>query len=258
MIVRERPNSFVMIEQDNHAHVSGEIMTQWKDSLFPGLHLRQSVEHAIYRHDYGWKPFDRQPFWNDQKQAPYTFIDFPAVPKTVLYKHGIDEVENEDTYAAMLCSEHYKQFMKNDTGESAQTFVQQEEQRQQRIVKMLGGCNEKLFNNHFSLLQLGDSLSLYACLNEPGVDKEDEHPFFKEGIPIPNKLDGWNHDKLAVSWKDDRTIVLDPFPFEKTVSFHLQQKTITKQAIAEHGLMDSYEDAPFEKVYLRLMPMRSL
>ncbi len=235
MIVRERPDAFVMIEQDNHAQVSGKIMSQWKDSLFPGLDLRQSAEHAIYRHDVGWEPFDCQPFWNDQKQSPYMFTDFPAMPKTVLYKHGIDVVEKEDAYAAMLCSEHYKQFVKKEPGETARNFVEHEDQRQQRLMELLDGFNKRLFRHHFTLLQLGDSLSLYACLNEPGVSKKDEHPFFKDGISLADKLEGLNRDKMEIYWKDDQTIVLDPFPFERTLEFTLQQKLWLNRLLLSMG-----------------------
>src|SRR5699024_6115133 len=107
MIARERKDDFVMIEQDNHAHISGDLIKAWKDSFFAGESFKESVEYAIIHHDYGWKLFDKQPFWNDEKQMPYTFIDFPNKPKTVFYKHGIDVVEKDDPYAALLRSEEH-------------------------------------------------------------------------------------------------------------------------------------------------------
>lgn len=68
MIVRERKNEFVLIEQDHHAQISGIIMSYWKDSLFSAPEFRRSVEYAIFQHDCGWKPFDTDPFWNDKKR----------------------------------------------------------------------------------------------------------------------------------------------------------------------------------------------
>ncbi|GAA0430826.1 DUF3891 family protein [Lentibacillus halophilus] len=252
MIVRERPNDFVMIEQDNHAQASGDMMIQWKNDLFPGLHWRPSVEHAIRQHDVGWKSFDQQPFWNDQKQAPYTFIDFPPIPKTILYKQGIDEVERDDTYAAILCSEHYKGFMEQEQGEAAREFVQQEEQRQQRLMTMLKDWNSTWFHNHYAFLQLADSLSLYACLNEPGVSKEQEHPFFKDGIPLSAKLDGISHSKIKAHWLDQQTVALEPFPFHQPVDIALPQKIVSKKDIDAKGLIKSYENTPFHNIHLRL------
>nr|WP_253735858.1 DUF3891 family protein [Paenibacillus sp. FJAT-26967] len=34
-----------------------------------------------------------------------------------------------------------------------------------------------MIEQHFKLLKLCDELSLYVCLNEPGVSKDEEHPW---------------------------------------------------------------------------------
>src|SRR5690625_1947526 len=115
MIVREHEDLFIMIEQDNHAYVSGEIMKHWKKRLFKGKAFKSSVDNAIYKHDIGWAHFDKQPFWNDKDNAPYTFVTFPSLPKVVLYTHGINKAEQYDRYAGLLCSEHYKRFLVNNT-----------------------------------------------------------------------------------------------------------------------------------------------
>src|SRR5699024_6722048 len=88
IIIREHPNHFIMIEQDNHAQLYGEMIANWNDSLFNDTKFKKTVEFAIFHHDCGWKSFDKQPFWNDEKMAPFTFTNFPILPKTVLYKHG--------------------------------------------------------------------------------------------------------------------------------------------------------------------------
>src|SRR5690625_5024251 len=98
MIVREHQDKFIMIEQDFHAYISGEMIANWKDSLFKGEHFKKSVEYAIYHHDLGWKMIDKQPFWDDEKEAPYSFISFPILPKLIFYKYGIDMVEDVDPY----------------------------------------------------------------------------------------------------------------------------------------------------------------
>ncbi|GAB3046789.1 DUF3891 family protein [Virgibacillus ainsalahensis] len=251
MIVRERTNEFVMIEQDHHAQVSGKIMAKWKDALFQGTEQRKSVEYAIHMHDYGWKNFDRKPFWNDKHQSPYSFNDFPDIPKVILYKHGVDVVEKEDSYAGLLCSEHYKQFLINEPGDEIQVFVKQEEEREERIIESLGQFNKRLFNFHYGLVLLGDGLSLYACLNEPLASEENVHPFFKKGIPLSSDLE--LGDTMQPRWVDEHTIALDPFPFEEPIDIKIKQKIVAKEAISAQGLIDSYEQAPFEEVSIRLI-----
>lgn len=248
MIVREREKDYVMIEQDNHAHISGNLAAAWNDFLFIGQGFRKSAEYAIYHHDYGWKLLDKQPFWNDKKQAPYTFIDFPTPSKTVFYMHGIDAVEKADGYAALLCSKHYSSFLLNNTFPEAKCFVQMEENRRKRIIRSLNSFDPTLFEFHYGLLQLCDNLSLYACLNEPGSLKKDEHPFFRDGIPVSNTLKGFQQDKLSLRWKDNKTIEMSVFPFNKPLAVQIKQKIVGKKRIEEAGLITSYKEASYEEV----------
>lgn len=250
MIVRKHDDAFIMIEQDNHAHVSGEIMKHWKDHLFKGNTFKSSVNVAIYKHDIGWAPFDKQPFWNDTDQAPYTFVTFPALPKIVLYTHGINKTEQHDRYAGLLCSEHYKRFLVNNTSEAAQNFIKQEEARQQRIIEATPDYQKELFDFHYGLVQLGDNISLYICLNEPGAAKEEEHHFFKNGIPLAKALD--LPEKMHLSWEDESAISIDPFPFSKPITFQLKQKEIAKKDISRHGLLDVYKNTAYEELTLKL------
>ncbi|WP_100012375.1 DUF3891 family protein [Lentibacillus sediminis] len=256
MIVRERADAFVMIEQDDHAKVSGELIKQWNHDNFLGSEWRKSVEYAVDQHDIGWKPFDQQPFWNDEEQAPYTFANFPTLPKIVLYTYGIDVVEKEDPYAALLCSEHYKRFLLNNTSEEAQAFVQQEEARQQRLISSLDDFNKRLFNFHYAMVQLGDNLSLYLCLNEPGAKKEEEHPFFREGIPIPTAVEEFNQEKIQLWWEDDRTVMVEEYPLDRPVTVKLRQRVVSRAAIRDAGLISSYEEAEVEDVLVEIRGVR--
>lgn len=253
MIVRERDNAFVLIKQHDHAQVSGEIITNWQDSLFRNANLRTSVEYAIYNHDAGWKPVDEQPFWNDQKQEPYSFIDFPTPLKTVFYKHGIDKVVQQDPYAGLLCSRHYMNFLLQETSDEAKAFVKQEKERQQLIIESLSDFDKTVFDFHYALLQLCDSLSLFLCLNEPGVSMKDGHPFFRNGIPISSALHRFNENKMKLTWKNHYTIGIHEFPFENPLTITLKQKIITKEAISTKGLIPSYEAASLQKIDLLLV-----
>lgn len=247
MIVREHENEFIMIEQDDHAHISGQLLANWSKQSFRGEHVRESVENAVHNHDYGWKTIDKQPFWNDVQKAPYTFVNFPALPKTVFYKHGIETVVRTDTYAGLLCSRHYTNFLLDDQSKEAQEFVRDEQKRQEQIIQTFTAFNGNLYDFHYGLLQFCDSLSLYLCLNEPGTTKTNEHPFFQHGIPAPNLQEVFGQDKVLSRWTDTNTITMDVFPFPKSFTVSIKQKNVSKTAISEKGLIKSYEDAPLYK-----------
>lgn len=257
MIVRENGDHFIMIEQDDHAHISGEFIKNWHSDFFDGEEFRKSVIYAIYQHDIGWKAFDKQPFWNDAKQAPYTFIDYPTPAKTVLYTHGIDLVEQQDTYAALLCSEHYRRFLLHDDSNEAQAFVKQERARQQQIIASLPKFDQQLFDFHYGLLQLCDNVSLYLCLNEPDVTTENTHPFFRAGIPISPALHLFTNTKVQLSWEDENTVMIHDFPFIIHTVVQLQQRTLAMETIRAKGLMKAYESAPPQVVDIHLRTEKS-
>ena len=251
MIIREREAEFVMIEQKNHAEFAGDVIAQWKTTLFQGEQLRKSVEYAVRMHDYGWEKLDKSPFWNDKKQVPYSLFDFPKAPKTIFYTYGIDEVEKVDAYAALLCSRHYIQFFLKDTSKESQDFLKQEDERKKRIIADLDEFNEKLFKFHYALLALGDTISVFACVNEPGATEETSHPFFKKGLSLSTEL-GLTETTMMPSWTDEHTIALDVFPFEKTINSKLIQKVVSKTAIQEKGLLDSYNEAEYEEISISI------
>ncbi|WP_230856137.1 MULTISPECIES: DUF3891 family protein [Bacillaceae] len=250
--MRDHSDRYILIEQDNHAHISGKLAANWQEALFQGDRVRKAVEFAIYHHDLGWRLLDKQPFWNDKSNRPYTFLDFPELPKTVFYKHGIDEVEQNDTYAGLLCSRHYTRFLENSTLEEARLFVQHEKRRQQRIKQSLPAFDQASFDFHYGLLQFCDNVSLYICLNEPGAAKEQEHPFFKDGIPIPDSFAFLKQKKAEVAWMNDQTIMMDVFPFNGSVDVMLKQKTVTKESILEKGVIESYQNAPLQQTTIMI------
>jgi hypothetical protein len=253
MIVREHPNAFIMIEQDNHAHISSEIINKWHDVFSVDKKHKESVLYAIYMHDFGWKPFDIQPLWNDVEQAPYTFIDFPTPAKAVLYTHGINVVEEQDVYAALLCSEHYTRFLLHDDSIEARAFVRKEKKRQQQYMAMLPQFDKHLFDCHYGLLQLCDNLSLYMCLNEPNVTNENVHPFFLGGISLSSALPIFNTSKMQLNWKDERTIIINDAPFLPGLTVKLKQKTVQKEMIRRKGLIKAYQSATMQMLDIQLV-----
>lgn len=250
MIVREHEKEFILIEQHNHGHLAKDIMSKFSKAMFPEDRWRESILTAIANHDIGWSSFDRQPFWNDEKLAPYRFTDFPLLPKIVLYKQGIDCVETMDPYAAMLCSFHYEQFIENNEEREAKQFVEQEHKRRERLAGQVEGFNHILFEKHYALLQLGDNFSLYCCVNDPGVTKEHEHIFFQNGIPSPSVFPELPSGRIPIHFADEHSIRVEHFPFTEGFSVEYIQRVIRKDTIAEVGLQAVYDQANEERITL--------
>lgn len=255
MIVYEQPESFVMIRQHDHAHLSGQVAEQWHKER-SGSEWWSDAMYAIYQHDISWIGLDAVPFWNDKKQQPYTFGDFPLIPKLAFYKLGLDETEKNNAYAALLCSMHYTSFFQETTQTDEKKFLSEEHERQERIKHRCGVCFEEqqaALEYYFHLLQFCDDVSLYVCLNKPGSTKEEEHPWFRQGFRSSKYLLDQPSQNIIARWKDEEQITFTPFPFQQEFSAQLHVKEVSKASVNEKGIADAYEEAPFEERSIRII-----
>ncbi|MFC0015529.1 MULTISPECIES: DUF3891 family protein [Allobacillus] len=240
MIVTKNDQSFRMFTQHDHAKVSGEIAKHWPSELFLSEQLREEVELAITQHDRAWIPLDDQPTWNEEKHEPHSFMNYPLEPKLEHYQKGVDEVRSESKYAGLLCSHHYLSFFDHSAENPIiQQYISREMKKNNQIKKELGEqFNERAFDFHFHLLQFCDDLSLYFCLNEPGIDKENETKMFKHGFR--QQFQGMK-EKMVAYWEEPNRILLNNGPFKETFSLEVPYKEISKAEIDQNGLKQAYE-----------------
>ena len=223
MIVRARPNSFVLIEQHDHALVSAEFARHWATPPHP----TGSTLYAVAHHDIAWQGPDRSVTWNEEKDRPYSFVDYPPEPKVRAYTEGLDRLEAEDPYAAYLCSLHYTTLMQSSNKKAELKFVAEESQRQKRLRAGMSGEDAENIDRNLRFLKLCDGLSLFVCLNEPGGS--DYPPPYPEGF----SFDG---EHYAPEWTDRRTLRLDQNPFSEPFEVSIPYKELGKdRAPLENG-----------------------
>jgi hypothetical protein len=201
VIVRDRPDSFVLVEQHHHGLVSGEFARHWGAEL----RVREAALYAISNHDLGWRELDVTVSWNEEAGRPYSFLDYPAGPKLRAYANGLDLIQSRSPYAACLCSMHYGSFVRDAQDEPEVSFREAEAERRRGIE---GGLSEEEIGSleyNFRLLQLCDDLSLFVCLNEPG---RNDYPHYKDGFRFMGA-------RFEPVWEDGRTLRLEPNPFSE-------------------------------------------
>lgn len=255
MIVRESKDHFIMIKQSDHAKLSGEVFKHLNKEIFPTITRHESVLYAISHHDLGWESVDQMPFWNDAVDAPYNFMDFPIIPKLTFYTEGIENVAEIDAYAGLLCSQHYTHFVLGELDEEeARDFVNEEQNRQERLIEQIPDFDSDEFNFHYGLLILCDNLSLYMCLNKPGVKKRKEHPLFKERLFTPPQLlEFIDSEYIDIRFKNKEDIHISPFLLEEPLNITIPYKDVPKKAIRKLGLLKSYLHSPVEIYDLNLL-----
>ncbi|MGO4890341.1 DUF3891 family protein [Anaerobacillus sp. MEB173] len=237
MIVRETFSSFILVTQHDHAEISGQLAEHWKKELLSDLSKREDFLYGVYQHDKCWIDLDSSPFWNDEINAPYSFIDFPLVPRLVHYKHGIDTIEDENPYAALLCSMHYCALIGRNP-EKAKWFLINERERQQKLKKLTGiNSYEKKesIKTQLNILQFCDHLSIYLCNSEPGVPT-------KAAMNRSELLPFTNGNKIVAKWVSKSQLTVTNFPFEQNFEIKIKYKEIKKDDINKNGLVKTYEN----------------
>lgn len=249
MIIRETEDAFVMTTQDDHGRFSGDVARGFRRELFMDESVLEEVLLAITEHDRAWLRMDDTPIWNDESRTPYTFIDYPVQPKMLMYTKGVDEIEAMSPYAGYLCSLHFASFMKNATEAPLVEFYHSETERQKRLREQFSLPDEDVVNRQFGLLQLCDDISLYVNMNAPGVPKDQEHPWFKEGFDM--SIDG---EKVMASWASEHEIRLRPFLFEQAWSASVKWKYVPKAKIDQQGVAKAFHDAAWTEQTVTFVP----
>ena len=204
MIVRKRPDSYLLVKQHDHALVSGEFAKHWARKPRP----LDSTLYAIAHHDVAWKGPDASVRWNEETGRPYSFTDYPAEPKIRAYSEGLDWLEERDAYAACLCSMHYETLVRRlGRSEAEERFADAESGRQARLRAEMSGEELENLEYNLGLLRLCDGLSLFVCLNEPGDD--DDPPPYPGGFELSG-------ERFKPVWDDQNTLRLNPNPFSES------------------------------------------
>ncbi|UQZ33268.1 DUF3891 domain-containing protein [Paenibacillus sp. PK3_47] len=252
MISREQDDVFVMVKQHEHGRVAGEFALHFKEEQVPAGKRQEEVVWAISNHDRGWIDLDETPFWNDAEGAPYSFIDFPVVPKLTFYKRGLNEIEAETAYGALLCSLHFERLIEVSGEQSPEltAYLKDEEERRSRIHRELeqsAPISEGELYYDARLLQFCDDLSLYLALNEPGSPKSEEHPWWTDGFSGTEDFSFTSGRAISAEWQDASTLLLEPFPFTGDVEVAFNIRRVSKTAINSKGIALAYSETPEEE-----------
>ncbi|KFN01740.1 DUF3891 family protein [Bacillus clarus] len=248
MIFRNKnEEEIILIRQHDHGFLAGEIANYMKEDFFEdSAYLKESTD-AIYEHDRGWIGLDKTPIWNDAKNVPYTFMDCPSSLRFVFYKIGLNEIENSNPYGALLCSKHFISFPLNQEDEEMISFYKQELDRQKRILKTLTIKQHEMFDKHYKLLKFCDELSLYACMNKPGVKKKDEIALFKGGFEGTEIFNENTDEPLKAEWIDEQNIRITPFPFKSEFETYVKYKSLNTSLIEEMGIVKADIESEIQK-----------
>lgn len=254
MIIREEKTNLILTCQHDHALLSGALGRHFQHFFADDPSFEDAL-FAIHEHDRSWILPDSQPKWNAEKNRPYDFIDYPQEEKLGYYKLGLNETEEMNPYAALLCSMHYCSFVENDLyNDAGIQFLQSEKIRQDRILKTTKSFDEDCLSKEFALLQLCDNLSLYLCLNHPGVSKNEEHKFFMNGFKNSALFNPKEKKDLIANWLNKKEVQIVPFPFCESFEVKIDQRILRKDEISKLGLEGAFIHSEIEPLIVHFVP----
>lgn len=166
MIVRADEDSYVLINQHDHAQLARDIVAAMRTE--PALlgARRDLVLHATREHDNGWLETDAQPTITEAGR-PCDFIEGPAPVKHEIWPRGIARAGNLDPRVGALVAEHALTVYAYRRQESEWlpffTSVSALRDALLRDARVDTEMALREFRMEYRCVRLGDSFSLQFC-----------------------------------------------------------------------------------------------
>lgn len=221
MIVRKQTDgSLILVNQSDHAKLSGILAAHWGNGQFMIPEPRESVIRAAALHDCGWYSYETRPIYDLERKAPPNFPQTPLdAQQLAAFQQGIDWLWNIDPYAGLLISRHRTGLWRSRYGSVAypaggsarvltpeiEAFIAMNEERQERA---LASEDRARFLVNYQLLQMLDLMSLFVCTSDPGEDR-------LEHVPVSYGGDGKEGVVMTMAAQADGRIKVTPFPFDR-------------------------------------------
>lgn len=243
MLIRKtEEGGYECVTQAQHAVQSGVLAAAWCVTPLPPL-----LVLTIGLHDAPWGEADARPVLNGETGLPHDFLDYPKGAKFALYGDGIDALEAVHPWVAYMVSKHYTTFAGT---KGADELTAPEAARRARLESLLppelvDGADEAL-----AWIKFFDTFSLHLCLTGPGADADAIPVWLRDPGSWSSAPDGTS---LRVSWRDDVTVEVDPWPFARAPDVSLYLRRLGARVETQDELNVVWGEAAPKRRDLRLV-----
>lgn len=214
MIRREETEGWFLINQYDHAALSGQIMNYWGNEAFEPPEPRHEVLFAITEHDNGWREWDSSPKINAQTRYPMNFIEMDFPDQKAIWTRSFRRFSADHPYASALIALHFRVFNqkiidRNEAGGEAKRLKLE-------MNKFIASSLNLEFSDsglpplptkakiNLRLVQVGDIISLALCHGWSSIDIDD--------APLNYKGTALN---LKLTSSDGKNYIINPYPFSQ-------------------------------------------
>lgn len=162
MIVTPDGDEFVMVAQEAHAHLTGDLA-----AFTPGGPHQAAYVAAARQHDNGWREADRDATV-DADGRPHTFTTVDDDTYEAVWRRGIARAAEVDTLVGLLVGLHGARFFSGRSSAGMRALDAEERARQDRVLGELdlGGTWRDLpseIAEPSDRIAMLDALSLMLC-----------------------------------------------------------------------------------------------
>ncbi|MER3446946.1 MAG: hypothetical protein C4291_08930 [Candidatus Dadabacteria bacterium] len=212
MIRRDERDGWILINQHDHAELSGEIMKYWGNKEF--IRPDSEVLFAIGEHDNGWKEWDSCPKINPISRYPMNFLEMSPSDQSEIWRRCFRRHSADHPYASALIALHFgklneKSLNKNSNNGTARSL-------QAEITDFVSGMLNinipsldlnslpKDVQVNLRFVQIADIISLTLCHGWLSIGIEE--------VPL-----GYNGSSTTLNLKstDGSNYVVSPYPFSQ-------------------------------------------
>lgn len=215
MIIQDHGDHLRVIDQHDHALLSGELAREWVDPE-TGRECRFELVLATAFHDMAWLDADARPVFSPETGRPYDFLSYPESPKLDVYDAGIHAMERFDLYAAYLHSLHFLSFASEQTHPAAYARAAH------RSETLRARCDARGLDlthveEELDLLRLFDVFSLLMCMTGPDITRQPPR-WLNPSLQLAER-------GLTIDWEDG-DVVITPYCFRRAFSVQLPYRDV--------------------------------
>lgn len=249
MLVAKHGDGHVVVTQQAHAWLSGQLARAWGSEDFGPVVPREEVCLAAEQHDLGMAGWDRAPELNSRTGLPRSFMEMDLATHLRLWTEGPELLLGQSRYAGLLASMHGSALyarrdlssMEPPARELVTQFLSRRAEFEQRVRDTLAAGEGEIARNQ-RLVWTWDGMSLALILGWA--------PWVAEGVPLAEsgqsdvRVDAHGHEYMLSPW---------PFAPER-VTVRTQGRLLTSGCAEQADLQRALDTAPWIDLDYELVP----
>jgi hypothetical protein len=205
VLIRDDGEGALVIGQQSHAWLSGQLARAWGNERFPAPDPREAIALGAEQHDVGWALVDLEPRLDRDRGLPRSFLQSSVEEHLAIWRAAPAHLLSQSLYAALVVSLHGRALSEHRAERTPalaaqlQPHIDAERARQARLRAALA-ISESAAAAIGRQMWAWDGLSLALC---NGWD-----PFTAKDVPAAEGL-----VEVELRGHADGTTSLAPWPF---------------------------------------------